>query len=105
LHSEAGVPAHKPDPRKDPPSRFVSGSDARHATIVAVRVATQAEADRLAAWLDADDRRRALLFHSAPYPAGRQLLERYAGRVAVPDPRPSFGATNTRWSRTEPFIR
>ena len=71
-------------------------ADARHATIVAVRVATQAEADRLAAWLDADDRRRALLFHSAPYPAGRQVLERYAGRVTVPDPRPSFGATNTR---------
>jgi len=62
----------------------------RGAAIVAVRVQSEDEAKALAAWLDQDPARRALLFHSAILPPGRRLLADYAGRVTVPDATPRF---------------
>ncbi len=69
---------------------LLATADARHASVVAVRIATEPEHDALKAWLDRDRTRRALLFHSAPYAPGRRLLEEYVGRVSVPDPDPSL---------------
>ena len=65
----------------------------RAAGIVALRVQSEDDAALLAAWLDEDVARRALLFHSAPFSAGRRILARYPGRVTAPDAQPVFHDT------------
>lgn len=71
-------------------ARLLAVARARTAGIVAVRVTSTDDAALVATWLEESDAHRALLFHSTPYPPGRQLLDRYPDRTATPDAAPRF---------------
>jgi hypothetical protein len=76
--------------RRDGLPRLLDVARTRNAAIVAVRVSTAADADFVEGWLAEGADRRVLLFHSAPYRAGRDLLARHPDRAATPDAAPVF---------------
>jgi hypothetical protein len=76
--------------RRDGLPHLFDVARARDAAIVAVRVSTAADAELVDAWLMERADRRVLLFHSAPYRAGRDLLARHPDRAAAPDAAPVF---------------
>ena len=71
-------------------ARLLDVARERGAAIVGVRVSTAEDAALVDAWLGEAADRRALLFHSAPYPPGRDLLARRPDRTATPDAAPVF---------------
>lgn len=71
-------------------SRIVERASATGATAIAVRVATESDATPVRAWLAGARNRRAVLFHSAPYPAGIALFADFPGQTTFGDPRPRF---------------
>jgi hypothetical protein len=58
------------------------------ATAIALRVATPEDAEPVRAWLSESKEHRAVLFHSAPYPAGIALFRDFPGQTTFGDPRP-----------------
>ncbi len=60
------------------------------ASVIAVRVETEEDHGPVGEWLAGSPHRRAVLFHTAPYPAGYRLFEEYPGQTTFGDPRPRF---------------
>ncbi len=60
------------------------------ASAIALRVMTEEDAAPVRAWLAASPRNRAVLFHTAPYPAGYALFTDFPGQTTFGDPRPRF---------------
>jgi hypothetical protein len=71
-------------------SRVVARAEALSASAIAVRVQTVEDAAPVRAWLAASPHHRAVLFHTAPYPAGYALFEEFPKQTTFGDPRPSF---------------
>ena len=57
---------------------------------IALRVETEEDYRPVRDWLAASRERRAVLFHSAPYPAGYRLFAEFPGQTTFGDPRPQF---------------
>jgi hypothetical protein len=60
------------------------------ARAIAVRVETEEDAAPVRQWLAASRKRRAVLFHSAPYAPGAKLFEDFPAQTTFGDPRPHF---------------
>lgn len=60
------------------------------ARAIAVRVWNAEDASPVRAWLRASPSHRAVLFHSAPYPAGYALFSEFPKQTTFGDPRPRF---------------
>ncbi|HKQ58246.1 MAG TPA: hypothetical protein VJY35_10305 [Candidatus Eisenbacteria bacterium] len=58
--------------------------------VVALRVRTDAEAASVRRWLSDNKQRRAVLFHTAPYPAGYALFAEFPKQTTFGDPHPHF---------------
>lgn len=71
-------------------SRVVQRAFETGARLIGVRVANEEDARPVLDWLAASSRNRALLFHSAAYPAGRRVFETFPTRTSFGDPRPRF---------------
>jgi len=71
-------------------SRIVARAEARGSEAIGVRVQTEADAAPVRAWLAASPRHRAVLFHSAPYPAGIALFSEFPSQTTFGDARPRF---------------
>jgi len=71
-------------------SSIVARAEELGAGAIAVRVWKEEDAAPVRAWLRGDRGRRAVLFHSAPYPAGEALFEEFPGQTTFGDPRPRF---------------
>lgn len=67
---------------------LVDRARATGATAIALRVATPEDAAAVRAWLAESPSHRAVLFHSAPYPAGIGLFRDFPGQTTFGDPRP-----------------
>jgi hypothetical protein len=70
--------------------RVVSRAEALAASAIAVRVQTPEDAAPVRAWLAASPRHRAVLFHTAPYPAGYALFDEFPKQTTFGDPHPVF---------------
>jgi hypothetical protein len=70
--------------------RVLGRADQLRATAVAVRVLTQQEHDKLAAWLKQSSERRAILFHSGLYQFAQPLFQDFPQQVTFGDLRPRF---------------
>lgn len=62
------------------------------ATVIAARVFNSDDYTKLKQWLLKDPKRKAVLFHSAPYPYGYTLLKELPGQVTFDDPNPRFAS-------------
>jgi hypothetical protein len=71
-------------------SRLVGRAETTGATAIAVRVQTPEDAAPVRAWLAASAGHRAVLFHSAPYPAGYALFGEFPKQTTFGDARPVF---------------
>jgi hypothetical protein len=70
--------------------RVVRRAEELGASVIAVRVETVEDHDPVEQWLAGSPDRRAVLFHTAPYPAGYRLFEEFPGQTTFGDPRPRF---------------
>ncbi len=61
-----------------------------NATILATRVYTKKDYDAVKSWLLGDTKRKAILFHSASYPAGMMLFSQFPNQTGFDDPNPIF---------------
>ena len=71
-------------------SRVVSRAEELAASAIGVRVETAEDAAPVRAWLAASPRHRAVLFHTAPYPAGYALFDEFPKQTTFGDPKPRF---------------
>jgi hypothetical protein len=71
-------------------SRVISRAEELQASAIGVRVETPDDAAPVRAWLAASPRHRAVLFHTAPYPAGYALFDEFPKQTTFGDPRPRF---------------
>jgi len=71
-------------------SRVVRRAEELGAEVVAVRVQTDEDAAPVRAWLRASPAHRAILLHTAPYPAGYALFGEFPRQTTFADPRPTF---------------
>jgi hypothetical protein len=71
-------------------SRIVDRAEAIGAKAIGVRVQTPEDAAPVRAWLAASREHRAVLFHSAPYPAGYALFDEFPTQTTFGDARPVF---------------
>lgn len=74
----------------DQSSRVVERAIALGAEAIAVRVRTAGDAQPVREWLAGSSSRRAVLFHTAPYPAGYALFNEFPLQTTFGDPRPRF---------------
>jgi hypothetical protein len=65
------------------------------ADVIAVRCRTDEDAHAVRVWLAGSAKRRAVLFHTAPYPAGYALYQEFPGQTTFGDPRPRFISEKT----------
>lgn len=70
--------------------RVVDRADALRASVIAIRVQTSEDAEPVRAWLQASPSHRAVLFHSAPYPAGYALFGEFPRQTTFGDAHPVF---------------
>jgi hypothetical protein len=70
--------------------RIVRRAEEIGASAIAVRVQTDEDAAPVRAWLAASREHRAVLFHTAPYPAGYALFGDFPGQTTFGDPRPEW---------------
>ena len=68
--------------------RVIDAAGRLGAEAIGVRVETEADAVPVRAWLAASPRHRAVLFHTAPYPAGYALFDAFPGQTTFGDPTP-----------------
>lgn len=71
-------------------SAIVHRAEELGASAIAVRVWNDEDAAPVRAWLRASPSHRAVLFHSAPYPAGNALFGEFPKQTTFGDPRPRF---------------
>jgi hypothetical protein len=71
-------------------SRVTLRAEELGADVIGVRVQTDDDAGPVRAWLAASPKRRAVLLHTAPYPAGYALFDDFPGQTTFADPRPRF---------------
>ena len=71
-------------------ARIVGRAEKLAATAIGVRVQTQEDAAPVRAWLAASPTHRAVLFHTAPYPAGYALFDEFPKQTTFGDARPTF---------------
>lgn len=71
-------------------SRIIARANELGAEAIAIRVQTEDDAAPVRAWLAASPRHRAVLLHTAPYPAGYALFGEFPGQTTFADPRPTF---------------
>jgi hypothetical protein len=71
-------------------SRVVSRAERIRAGVIAARVFNQNDYETLKRWLLQGANRRAVLFHSTPYPYGYLLAQEFPVQVAFDDPNPAF---------------
>ena len=74
----------------DQSSRVVARALELGAEAIAVRARTDEDARAVREWLAAAPARRAVLFHTAPYPAGVALFQEFPRQTTFGDPRPRF---------------
>ena len=55
-----------------------------------MRARTEDDAIAVREWLSGSPGRRAVLFHTAPYPAGYALFQDFPAQTTFGDPRPRF---------------
>jgi len=70
--------------------RLVRRAEELGASVIAVRVETEEDYGPVAEWLAGSPQRRAVLFHTAPYPAGYRLFDEFQGQTTFGDPKPRF---------------
>lgn len=70
--------------------RVVQRAEELGASVIAVRVETEEDHGPVGEWLAGSPDRRAVLFHTAPYPAGYRLFEEFPDQTTFGDPRPRF---------------
>jgi hypothetical protein len=70
--------------------RVVDRARSIHASAIGVRVETAEDAAPVRAWLAAAPSHRAVLFHTAPYPAGIALFDEFPRQTTFGDARPVF---------------
>ncbi len=71
-------------------ARIVNRAEELGASAIAVRVESPEDAAPVRAWLAASSRHRAVLFHTAPYPAGYALFGEFPAQTTFGDARPVF---------------
>jgi hypothetical protein len=71
-------------------SRIIERANELGAEAIAIRVQTEGDAAPVRAWLAASPRHRAVLLHTAPYPAGYALFGEFPDQTTFADPRPTF---------------
>jgi hypothetical protein len=71
-------------------ARIVDRAEALAADAIGVRVQSPEDAAPVRAWLAASPRHRAVLFHTAPYPAGYALFGEFPRQTTFGDARPQF---------------
>ncbi len=71
-------------------SRLIARAESRSASVIALRVQSEADAAPVREWLSASPLHRAVLFHSAPYEAGYALFDAFPRQTTFGDPRPVF---------------
>jgi hypothetical protein len=71
-------------------ARVVGRAEELAATAIGVRVQTPEDAAPVRAWLAASPTHRAVLFHTAPYPAGYALFDEFPKQTTFGDARPTF---------------
>jgi hypothetical protein len=71
-------------------ARIVNRAEELGASAIGVRVCSPEDAAPVRAWLSASSRHRAVLFHTAPYPAGYALFGEFPAQTTFGDPRPVF---------------
>jgi hypothetical protein len=69
---------------------IVRRAEELHASAIAVRVWNDEDAAPVRGWLRASKTHRAVLFHTAPYPAGYALFGEFPKQTTFGDPRPRF---------------
>lgn len=74
----------------DQSSRVVDRAREIGATAIALLVMTEDDAAPVRAWLAESREHRAVLFHTAPYPAGYALFGDFPEQTTFGDPRPRF---------------
>jgi hypothetical protein len=60
------------------------------ANIIATRVFNKQDYETIKQWLDENESRKVVLFHSASYPYGQKILREYPDRSTFDDPNPAF---------------
>jgi hypothetical protein len=70
--------------------RVVRRAEETGATAIAVRVETEEDYGPVREWLAGSTARRAILFHTAAYPAGYRLFQEFPAQTTFGDPRPRF---------------
>ena len=71
-------------------NRVVERANEVGADAIAVRVQTDEDARPVREWLASSDKHRAILVHTAPYPAGYALFGEFPDQTTFADPRPQF---------------
>ncbi|HEX6850194.1 MAG TPA: hypothetical protein VF139_02220 [Candidatus Polarisedimenticolaceae bacterium] len=71
-------------------AKVVDRALALGADVIAIRVETAEDAAPVRAWLSGSPRRRAVLFHTAPYAPGYALFGEFPKQTTSGDPRPEF---------------
>jgi hypothetical protein len=85
----------------DQSARVVDRAIQLGAEAIAVRARTDEDARSVRLWLSASPKRRAVLFHTAPYPAGYALFQEFPQQTTFGDARPRFLVEDTS-ARREP---
>jgi hypothetical protein len=70
--------------------RVITRATTMKSSAIAVRVMTQQEDIQLRDWLQGSSARRAILFHSAPYPFAQALFSDFPNQVTFGDLHPRF---------------
>lgn len=71
-------------------AKVVDRALALGAEVIAIRVETAEDAAPVRAWLSGSPKRRAVLFHTAPYAPGHALFGEFPKQTTFGDPRPRF---------------
>jgi hypothetical protein len=71
-------------------SRVTKRAEELGADVIGVRVQTDDDARPVRTWLEASPHHRAVLLHTAPYPAGYALFGEFPAQTTFADPRPTF---------------
>jgi len=71
-------------------SRVIERAEELGADVIAVRVQSDEDAAPVRAWLTASPHHRAVLLHTAPYPAGYALFGDFPAQTTFADARPRF---------------
>jgi len=61
-----------------------------NASIIATRVFNKHDYETIKNWMDEDQARKVILFHSASYPYGQKIFREYQTRSSFDDPNPVF---------------